>query len=870
MPRDPILVGSLAGVVATSDHAIYSERLDGTVTSWNRGAERLFGYPAAMAIGQGADRLYPGHAGDELSLLRRRIHAGEVVEAYEFEGQRQDGLVIPVVVTARPICPSGEDVVGMWVTVRDASEQRTAQTTLAESAARLEEAQALAHIGIWAWDAVSDSFELSSEFHRICGLSPREFDGTFDGYVALVHAEERERVVVAMRLVVATRREFEQEYRIVRPDGGVRWVYVRGEPATDSTGQAVGMRGIAQDVTERKDAEDGLKRQAASLELLKRLAVAANEALSLDTALSASLSDICAHTGWSIGRVYLASATGREAVATPFWYVDSPAYESFRRETADLSVPRGVGLAGRVLATCMPAWTTDLSDGDLGMAAGPAAAAGLHAAFAFPIHVGDEVVAVLEFFSTEAVGPDDQLLEVMATASTQLGRVVERDRAKELLSDQATHDALTGLPNRGLFLARMEDALAIANADGTNVAVLFMDLDGFKIVNDGLGHAAGDAVLVALARRIQTVLKPTDTVARFGGDEFTILCRGLRGEADVLGVVRRVADTVAQPLTLAVGGEVVITCSIGIAFGPKDADGAEGLLRNADAAMYHAKRQGRARYEIFNTLMHTEAIQRLNTVGRLRHAIDQDELRLFYQPQYSLIDGSLTGAEALIRWQRPEEGLALPDEFIQLAEESQLIVPIGAWVLGEACRQAVKWESDQPFEMAVNVSACQLARPDLVRLVDETLRETGADPMSLCLEITESVLMGDAEFYMEALMGLKELGVSIAVDDFGMGYSSLAYLQRFPVDILKVDRAFVSRLGQGDVQGQAIVGAVINLAHALDMTAVAEGVETAEQRQDLIDLGCNVAQGYFFGHPQPVGARSAWHPKGNRRSRSRS
>ena len=684
VPHDPDVLATLARVVATADDAVYSERLDGTIMSWNRGAERLFGYSTEYAVGRRGDWLFDHEMLGELNFLRRRVHAGEDVEKIEFECVRQDGLIVPVMVTANPIRPNGEAVVGVWITARDATEQRTAQETLADSAARLEEAQALAHIGIWAWDSVSDAVELSGELHRICGLGPLQFDGTFDNYAALVHPSDRPSVVAAMRRASSLGRSFEQEYRIVRPDGEVRWVYGRGERAADPSGRATGMRGITQDITERKSAEGELKRQAA-------------------------------------------------------------------------------------------------------------------------------------------------------------------------------HDALTGLPNRSLFLTRLDEALAAVEHRGSNVAVLFVDLDNFKVVNDSLGHAAGDAVLVALAQRIQSVLKPTDTVARFGGDEFTIVCRDLKSEDDVLGVVNRVSEAVAQPLALEVGGELVITCSIGIAFGGGRGDGAEVLLRDADVAMYRAKQQGRARHEVFNEAMHTGAMQRLNTVRDLRHAITHDELRLFYQPQFSLVDGRLTGAEALVRWQR-SDGLAYPDEFIQLAEESQLIVPIGNWVLAEACRQAVRWASAGRFKMAVNVSACQLARPDLVQIVADTLRETGAEPRSICLEITESVLMGDADFYLDALTGLRKLGVSIAVDDFGMGYSSLAYLQRFPVDVLKVDRAFVSGLGQGDAQSRAIVGAVIDLAHALEMTSVAEGVETDGQRVDLIDLGCDIGQGYFFGRPEAVDGGAEWHP----------
>jgi diguanylate cyclase (GGDEF)-like protein/PAS domain S-box-containing protein len=854
---------SLAEVFALAADALYSERQDGTIAAWNRGAERLLGYTTASVIGSDGHRLYPSSRGAEFDSLRERLRAGEAIDAREFEALREDGVVVSVSLSGHPIRADDGAVVGAWITLRDLTEQRTAQATLAENASRLEEAQALSHVGIWAWDSIFDDIELSSELYRICGLDPLEFDGTFETYTDRLHPEDRPGAVAAMRAAAAKQEPFEREYRVVTPGGEVRWVYVRGRPATDPSGRPTGMRGIAQDVTERRHSEEALKDQAASLDLLKRLAVGANQATSFEGALQASLRDICAHTGWPIGRVYMASLSGDEVATTPVWHIGDPSLSSLQQDVAVFA--RGKGLPGRVLATCEPGWTTDPVD------LGPAApAAGVRSALAFPIQVGDDTVAVLEFLSRDPNPPADDMFEVMATASTQLGRVVERSRAEAILLDQATHDSLTGLPNRTLFLSRVEEALAAASAEGSEVAVLFVDLDGFKVINDSLGHGVGDEVLIAVARRIRGVLKPTDTVARFGGDEFTILCRGLKRVGDVMGVATRLGDVIAQPLPLSMGNEVVITTSIGVA-GVSDASrDAEAILRDADVAMYRAKQQGRAQCEVFNVAMRTEAMQRLKTVSALRRAIDCDELRLVYQPHFRLSDGNLTGAEALIRWQRPDHGMVEPDDFIHLAEESQLIVPIGTWVLSEACRQAVEWESERPFTMAVNVSARQLTHPDFVMDVAQALRDTAMDPSSLCLEITERVLMADAEVCLGTLNGLKNLGVSIAVDDFGMGYSSLAYLQRFPIDTLKIDKAFVARLGTGDARARAIVGAIVDLAGALELTSVAEGVETGRQRQDLIELGCDIGQGYLFARPQAVAACDGWCPRvSRRRSRTR-
>jgi diguanylate cyclase (GGDEF)-like protein len=435
-----------------------------------------------------------------------------------------------------------------------------------------------------------------------------------------------------------------------------------------------------------------------------------------------------------------------------------------------------------------------------------------------------------------------------------VGRVVERARAAEALTNQALHDPLTRLPNRSLFLDRLEQAVSRVERTGGAVAVLFLDLDGFKDINDSLGHDVGDNVLVAVSERLRAVLRPTDTVARFGGDEFTVLCEAFRTVEVVLEVADRVAQAVSEPLDLAPRGATVVTASIGIAFA-RGTVRPESLLRDADAAMYRAKAKGRARYEIFDATMHQQATRRLELTNALRRAVDEEEFRLVYQPQVALPGGRIVGAEALVRWAHPERGLIAPGEFIPVAEESQLVVGIGSWVLEEACRQVALWRDaslvEDRFKICVNVSARQLAGPELAELIARVLAETGLEAPRLCVEITETLIMGEADFYLEALLGLKALGVTLAIDDFGVGYSSLAYLRRFPIDVLKIDKSFVDGLGGDDPEDRAIVGAVVAMAHALDLIAVAEGVESEEQAGSLERLGCDAAQGYWFARPEP-------------------
>jgi diguanylate cyclase (GGDEF)-like protein len=441
--------------------------------------------------------------------------------------------------------------------------------------------------------------------------------------------------------------------------------------------------------------------------------------------------------------------------------------------------------------------------------------------------------------------------------------VKERKRAERQLAHQALHDGLTGLPNRSLLLDRVEHALERSNRNSSLVAVLFLDIDNFKLINDSLGHHVGDQLLTRVAARLGTVVRRADTaarlggetVARLGGDEFVVLCEDLEGEQDAIRIAERVRAELAAPLLLD-DSELSITASIGIAVTCGDGASPDSLIRDADVAMYRAKERGRDRYELFDEGMRARVLRRLQVENDLRRAIERDELRVFYQPIVSLPSGDVVGVETLVRWQHPEQGLIPPVEFIPLAEESGLIVTIGRWVLEEACRQSAHWQEAHPdwppLKVSVNVSARQLGG-ELAETVAAVLEATGADPDRLALEITESLLMGHTDATMDLLRSLRELGVQVALDDFGTGYSSLSYLQRFPLDVLKLDRSFVSRL-DSEASDLKIVAATIDMAQALDMRVIAEGVETPEQLGHLCALDCDFAQGYYFARPQPAAA----------------
>ncbi len=431
----------------------------------------------------------------------------------------------------------------------------------------------------------------------------------------------------------------------------------------------------------------------------------------------------------------------------------------------------------------------------------------------------------------------------------QVEDITERRANGNELAHQAVHDPLTGLPNRHHFVELLGQALVDDHGAG-HVAVLFLDLDHFQVVNDSLGHPAGDRLLVAIGDRLRAAIRPHDVVARFGSDEFTILCYGVPNESTAFDLASRVAAAVAKPVAL-VEGEIFVTASVGIAMSTGDLDTPETLLRNADAAMHRAKAQGRARSEAYDGDAHDQAVRHLRTGNELHRALEREELRMHYQPIVSLETGRTSGFEALLRWEHPERGLVRPDEFVSLAEETGLVVPIGSWALEQACRQAAAWHrGGAAVTMSVNLSPRQLVEPILVDSVAAVLGRSDIDPDMIWLEITESTLMRDAESAVTTLRALRALGVHLSVDDFGTGYSSMSYLKRFPVEALKVDRSFIDGLGR-EPEDTAICTAVVSLAHALGLRAVAEGVETPEQLAELRTLGCELAQGYLFGHPAP-------------------
>ncbi|HVN50051.1 MAG TPA: EAL domain-containing protein, partial [Acidimicrobiales bacterium] len=597
-------------------------------------------------------------------------------------------------------------------------------------------------------------------------------------------------------LTASEPRQHPLEFRVKRKTGEVRWVSLRTSMLYDEDGQIGGAIGAIEDITERKQSQRDMNRLIEIFEATSDLVAIADPEGNLQ---------------------YLNAAAKR------FVGVSADAQGLHVRDTVSPAV------LDRLAGEIIPAVDRDGHwSGELSIT---------------PAEGG--VMPVW----TQVLRHSDE--EGQVFYSVMMHDLSERKAFEHRLAHQATHDPLTGLPNRALLIDRLESALARARRHQRRVAVLFLDLDHFKVVNDSLGHGLGDRLLVAISERLALALRPGDTVARFGGDEFVVLCEDVLDQRDAIAVAERIDRSIGGRFVID-ETEVFVGVSIGIAC-PDDVEvDPETLIRDADAAMYRAKDRGRARWELFDNAMRASAVDRLDIETALRRALERRELRVFYQPIIDLPTGTIDGVEALLRWEHPERGLLNPDDFITVAEETGLIVPIGAWVLDQACRQVQRWQASAstraPLRVSVNLSGRQLGHPGLVDDVSSVLSSTGIDPSLVELEITESVLMDDVEMSRETLGRLHALGVKLAVDDFGTGYSSLSYLRRFPVDLLKVDRSFIDFLDE-DGDDSAIVTAIITLAHTLGLVAVAEGVETASQLSALRRLRCDRGQGFHMARP---------------------
>ncbi len=645
------------------------------------------------------------------------------------------------------------------------------------------------------------------------------------------------------------------EKRFVRKDGTVIWARRTMSIVRDDASDPQYVISVVEDITERKRAE---LRQAMEHAVTRVLAEAETSA----EAIPRIIQTICESLGWACGAHWRWDDNAQVLQCAETWYIDAAEIAEFIAFSAqsvneapawhgDAPKTKTGGLVRRIWLDGAPVWFPDVTR-EPGFRRGKnAAKAGLHCAFGFPVLDGAQPLGVIEFFSRNIEQPDVALLQVVRAIGSQIGQFMARKRAEERVRHLAHHDELTGLPNRSMFNQQLTRALAQARRHAKPLAVLFIDLDRFKNINDTLGHEAGDRVLKEVADRLRGCLRDSDTVGRLGGDEFVVLIEELPQSEQVVAVAQKILAAVAKPFILQTQ-EFHITASIGISTYPDDSEDMQSLLKNADISMYRVKEHGKNNYQFYSAQMNAHTLERLTLESSLRRALERNEFLLHYQPKVDIGSGRITGMEALVRWQQPAKGLIPPAQFIPLAEETGLIVPIGEWVLKTACAQNKSWQEQglPPLRIAVNLSARQFAHERLLQDVARVLNETGLDAASLEFEITESMVMHNPEHAVILLKKLKAMGIHLSLDDFGTGYSSLNYLKRFPIDSVKIDRSFIRDI-PGNSDDVAITRAIIAMAHSLRLKVIAEGVETGEQLRFLRDHECDEMQGRYFSKPLP-------------------
>ena len=795
----------LATLVESSIDAIVGLAIDGTITSWNPGAERLYGYAPAEVLARPISLLAPPELANEVLGLLARTARGELVDHYETEGRTKDGRCLQVSFAIAPVRDVADQVAGAVLVARDVTERKELEKARERDhrflAAVLEQiADGIVACGP---DGVLTLFNRATrDFHGLPvePIPAERWAEHYDLYradgVTLLPTEE-------VPLVRALRGEVVRDVEIViaPPDVAKRTVLASGRPLAGAGGEKLGAVVSMHDVTERKAAEAA--RQIVEAAWSRSFDALPDHLCILDAA----------------GTILQANKRMRDVFEPVHGDLVGLDYRVcyYGTATPDVQPPSAAVLdSGPAVATEMQLPTLP----------------GWYFVAGYPIDIDGE----------------------RQGAISVVRDITDRKRAEEALAHQALHDPLTDLPNRRLFGDRLVLAMASATRGRGGTAVLLLDLDRFKVVNDSLGHAAGDALLVAAGRRLLGALRPADTLARFGGDEFIMLLEDVESPAEAVAAAERLIAVMRAPFTIA-GQNVFVGASVGVAYCHGTMVDHRELIRQADAAMHRAKYSGRGGVAVYDVMLGQRAVDRQALETDLRRALEQGELVVHYQPQVDLATGRILGAEALVRWLHPRRGLIPPDDFLPLAEETGLIGRIDALVLGEACRQAAHWQShplgDPHFRIGVNLSAHRLTAPGIVDEVAGILAETGLAVSHLELEITESALVEHSETVLSDLVALREIGVRLAIDDFGTGYSSLGYLARLPVSALKIDRSFVHELGDNERMA-TVVRAIRALARGLNLDIVAEGIETAQQLQLLRQLEVETGQGHYFAKPVPV------------------
>jgi diguanylate cyclase (GGDEF)-like protein/PAS domain S-box-containing protein len=684
----------------------------------------------------------------------------------------------------------------------------------------------------------------SPQIETILGYTPEEWCADPTLWLERLHPDDRGQV---LRQEAAAAdggpKAVADEYRLRHRDGHPIWIRDDAIIVRDGDGTNR-WHGVLSDISERKKAEAELERRAAQQSAVARLGEHALQGATTAELMHEAVTAAAESLGVEIAGVFELLDEEQQLVLRSSIGVPDTAHGAMRVPAGDGSQSGYTILSGAPVV--VNDWKTERRFEQPALSSELGARSG--ASVAIVSRRGPFGVLIVQSHRARPYARGD--VDFLQALANVLADALERQATEDRMRHRALHDALTGLPNRVLFLDRLDQALTRLRRSKSAAAILFLDLDHFKLVNDSLGHQVGDELLAAVAPRLKQAVRMSDTVARFGGDEFGILLEDVSGEREAVDTAQRIASVFTRPFVLA-GREHFVTTSIGIAIA-RGGELAEELIRDADAAMYRAKEHGRARYELFDEVMRGRAIARLRIENDLRRALERHELRIEYQPIIKLHGHRIVQAEALLRWDHPERGVVSPGDFIPVAEENGLIEPIGRWVLEQACRQAAQWAclrpDDAPLCVSVNLSTIQIAKRGLADLVAEVLAATHIQPHCLSLEITESAMLRDVATLAESLHALKALGLRIVLDDFGTGSSSLGYLTHMPLDAIKVDRSFVDGLGH-DRRDTAITQAIVAMASALSLQVVGEGVETQEQADTLSELGCELAQGFLFAPP---------------------
>ena len=789
----------LAALTRNAVDAVALVRSDGVITYQSASFASVLGYDADALLRQQLNRIIDTQDVAQLDAAwTELIHHADSVRSMQCRVRHADGTWRLSELGLRNLLDVAE-VASVVVNVRDITERAEAEQVMRESEAQMREAQTLARLGSWRMDLTTGRGAWSDETYTILGVD-HDVDPTFESFLAAIHPDDLAAFTEVAERVMSAGEKSTTKCRIVRPDGEVRWVSSRASVLRDDAGAVSTVYGTLHDITENTLAQEAIR----------------------DSEIRLQEAQALAHIGsWRVdlhnGNVAWSDELYRLHGVDPGSF--TPTVHDFVSHVHPEDRERAEGHARRLLSN------GDSVDIEFRVVWPDGAVRWMHSQGSASMH--EEGAADVLFGTTQDI--------------------TDRKQIEEELAHQALHDPLTGLANRTLFRDHVEHAVNQAARSGGVHAVLFIDLDNFKHVNDSLGHAAGDELLRIAGTRLHSGLRVGDTVARLGGDEFGVLLEGTSAEEAAI-VAAHLLEALSPPMRID-GQEVVIGASIGITMGGKNS-AADQQLRDADVALYAAKAAGKGRFEWFEPHMHEVVLRRLELEGELRRALEAGELHVHYQRIVDLTTNEVVGAEALARWTNQRRGEITPDEFIPLAEETGLIRPLGAFVLREACEQARRWidRHHRDFRLSVNVSIRQLEAPGYPDEVTECLRDTGLEPTSLTLEVTESMVMHQAGASIAALEELRARGVKLAIDDFGTGYSSLSYLPSLPISALKIDRSFVNEIMTGG-EATAVVRAVVDLAGAFALDTVAEGVEDPEQAAALRAVGCRFAQGYWFSRP---------------------